>query len=133
MQEKVPEHFNLEQLVVDVISAEKLDEKQSERIISLLSKALSVRKIILNVKIDKSLIGGFKLQIASCFLDFSLDTKLKKIQSFLDGVDFKQDEDYDFDTLLINWQEKQKKDRPIPGRNTPGNRPYKVLCCRQQM
>ena len=111
MQEKIPEHFDLEQLVVDVVSAEMLDEKQSERIVSLLSKALSVHKIILNVKIDKSLIAGFKLQIASCFLDFSLDTKLQKLQSFLENVDFNQLENYDFDALFAKWKEKQKSEK----------------------
>ena len=74
------QEINLPQEInVDVISADVLTSSEKQRISHLLSKSLDVKSVVINEKIDASLIGGFQVQIGSCLIDLSLKKKLKTI------------------------------------------------------
>jgi F-type H+-transporting ATPase subunit delta len=65
-------------LEVDVLSFEKLDKQQEKAMHDALKKKLS-RDIQLNIKIDKSLLGGAVIQAGSLVIDGSVRTKLDNL------------------------------------------------------
>ena len=108
MVKKDQNKFDFEQLIVDVTTALPLDKEQSDKIIELISSALNVKNVLLNVKIDKQILGGFQLQIGSSFMDFSVKKKLSQVQKTLDEIGLKKMTPERFETLLQDW-DKQKK------------------------
>lgn len=108
MVKKDQNKFDFEQLIVDVTTAFPLDKEQSDKIIELISSALNVKNVLLNVKIDKQILGGFQLQIGSSFMDFSVKKKLSQVQKTLDEIGLKKMTPERFETLLQDW-DKQKK------------------------
>ena len=53
MVTKSQKNYDFEQLVVDVTTALPLEKKQSDKIAQLISEALNVKTVLLNIKIDK--------------------------------------------------------------------------------
>lgn len=80
------EKFCCEELYVDVMTSHALTEKQQTRMIELVSRTLGVKKVLLNIKINPALLGGFQLQIGSSLIDASVRTKLLRLQKALDKV-----------------------------------------------
>ena len=67
------------ELKASLISSKELSETELENISKELSLSLG-SKIKFDFKIDKELIGGFKLQIGSFMIDTSIKNTLKKFQ-----------------------------------------------------
>ncbi len=100
--------FDFEQLVVDVTAAAALTKAQEKRIADLISNALSVRKVLLNIKIDPRLVGGFQLQIGSSLIDASVGKKLRSLQAALDSMQLKQMTLEKFEELLCRLSKEDK-------------------------
>lgn len=100
--------FDFEQLVVDVTAAAALTKTQEKKIADLISNALSVRKVLLNIKIDPRLVGGFQLQIGSSLIDASVGKKLRSLQSVLDSMQLKQMTLEKFEELLCRLSKEDK-------------------------
>lgn len=100
--------FDFEQLVVDVTAAAALTKAQEKKIADLISNALSVRKVLLNIKIDPRLVGGFQLQIGSSLIDASVGKKLRSLQSVLDSMQLKQMTLEKFEELLCRLSKEDK-------------------------
>ena len=65
-----------------LISSKELSKQEIEKI----SKELSIDRgssIKFSFEVDKSLIGGFKVQIGSLMIDSSIKNKLKKFQQLM--------------------------------------------------
>ncbi len=75
------EKNGVEQLTV--FSAIHLNENLEAKLIGQLEKAFRKKKILLNKKIDKSLIAGIKIQKGSVFYDFSIAGNLNKLRESL--------------------------------------------------
>ena len=80
------EKFFYEELYVDVITSNALNKKQQTQISELISRSLNVKKVLLNIKIDATLLGGFQLQIGSSLIDASVKAKLYQLQEALGKV-----------------------------------------------
>ena len=80
------EKFFYEELYVDVITSNALNKKQQTQISELISRSLNVKKVLLNIKIDATLLGGFQLQIGSSLIDASVKAKLYQLQEVLGKV-----------------------------------------------
>lgn len=100
--------FDFEQLVVDVTAAAALTKMQEKKIADLISNALSVRKVLLNIKIDPRLVGGFQLQIGSSLIDVSVGKKLRSLQALLDSMQLKQMTLEKFEELLCRLSKEDK-------------------------
>lgn len=100
--------FDFEQLVVDVTAAAALTKAQEKKIADLISNALSVRKVLLNIKIDPRLVGGFQLQIGSSLIDASVGKKLRSLQAVLDSMQLKQMTLEKFEELLCRLSKEDK-------------------------
>lgn len=100
--------FDFEQLVVDVTAAAALTKTQEKKIADLISNALSVRKVLLNIKIDPRLVGGFQLQIGSSLIDASVGKKLRSLQAVLDSMQLKQMTLEKFEELLCRLSKEDK-------------------------
>lgn len=100
--------FDFEQLVVDVTAAAALTKAQEKKIADLISNALSVRKVLLNIKIDPRLVGGFQLQIGSSLIDASVGKKLRSLQAALDSMQLKQMTLEKFEELLCRLSKEDK-------------------------
>lgn len=100
--------FDFEQLVVDVTAAAALTKAQEKKIADLISNALSVRKVLLNIKIDPRLVGGFQLQIGSSLIDVSVGKKLRSLQALLDSMQLKQMTLEKFEELLCRLSKEDK-------------------------
>ena len=62
--------------VGELTVADKLDEDQKQAIIDCIKKVKSAKNVELHEKIDKSIIGGYKLEIADELMDATISHKL---------------------------------------------------------
>ena len=62
--------------VGELTVADKLDEDQKQAIIDCIKKVKSAKNVELREKIDKSIIGGYKLEIADELMDATISHKL---------------------------------------------------------
>lgn len=61
-------------------TSDELTEKEKEEIIHALKKEMNVKKVILNEKIDKKLIAGWKIRTENYLIDGSTRGRLNKLQ-----------------------------------------------------
>ena len=69
-------------LTAELISSKDLSDLELKNIGSELSKSLG-SEITFNYKIDRELIGGFKMQVGSLMIDTSIKNKLKKYEQIM--------------------------------------------------
>ena len=69
--------------VAYVISSSDMSEDQQEALVNKLKTMTGVKQVKLEVKVDKTLIGGFTVQIGSRIIDTSIQGQLKKLASHL--------------------------------------------------
>ena len=74
-------------MVVTAISAVALNENQRKRIIDKLEKSMN-KSVILENKIDKSCIGGIRLEYQGYMIDASIKNRFKKLQLDLKNADY---------------------------------------------
>ena len=70
----------------EVISSFALDQNQQKKVVSAISEATGVKKIILSTSVDESLIGGLIVKIGSKMIDNSLKTKLNRLEIAMRGT-----------------------------------------------
>ena len=70
-------------LEVNLSSAVILDNHQKEELILKLKKRYDANEIIFNEIVDKSLLGGFKVEINNEIIDLTLRNKISKLQEHL--------------------------------------------------
>lgn len=66
-----------------VTSSVKLSTTQTEALVDKLKKMTKAEQIKLELKVDETLIGGFKVQIGSRIIDTSVQNQLKQLSSYL--------------------------------------------------
>nr|ASO75925.1 ATP synthase CF1 delta subunit [Storeatula sp. CCMP1868] len=66
-----------------VTSSVELSSGQTEALVSKLKEMTKAEQIKLDLKVDESLIGGFKVQIGSRIIDTSVQNQLKQLSSYL--------------------------------------------------
>nr|BDA97734.1 ATP synthase CF1 delta subunit [Rhodomonas sp. NIES-698] len=66
-----------------VTSSVELSSSQTEALVSKLKVMTNAEQIKLELKVDESLIGGFKVQIGSRIIDTSVQNQLKQLSSYL--------------------------------------------------
>ena len=91
-----------EQLSVNVVVAAPLTATYEKKITDLLEKKLGIGKVLLNVKVNPNLLGGFQLQIASTLIDASVSKKLLSLQKILEQKQLGQVTPESFEDLLSN-------------------------------
>jgi F-type H+-transporting ATPase subunit delta len=69
--------------VATVVSASEMSESQQETLVKKLKSMANVKEVKLDIQTDKSLIGGFTVQIGSRIIDTSIQGQLKKLASHL--------------------------------------------------
>ena len=69
--------------VAPVVSASEMSESQQETLVKKLKSMANVKEVKLDIQTDKSLIGGFTVQIGSRIIDTSIQGQLKKLASHL--------------------------------------------------
>jgi F-type H+-transporting ATPase subunit delta len=69
--------------VAHVVSSSEMSEGQQEALVAKLKAMTNVRQVKLEIKVDKTLIGGFTVQIGSRVIDTSIQGQLKKLASHL--------------------------------------------------
>lgn len=74
-------------LLVTAISAVELNDSQKQKIIDKLAKSMN-KTVILNNKIDKSSIGGVRLEYQGRMIDASVKNRFKKLQLNLKNADY---------------------------------------------
>ncbi len=70
----------------EVTSSFKLDQDQQKKVVSAISEATGIKKIILSASVDESLIGGLIVKIGSKMIDNSLKTKLNRLEIAMRGT-----------------------------------------------
>lgn len=70
-------------IVAHVISSSEMSESQQDALVAKLKSMTNVRQVKLDIKIDKTLIGGFTVQIGSRIIDTTIQGQLKKLASHL--------------------------------------------------
>ena len=70
----------------EVTSSIILEKEQQVEVESAISKATGVKKIVLSMKVDKSLIGGLIVKIGSKMIDNSIKTKLNRLEIAMRGT-----------------------------------------------
>ena len=70
----------------EVISSFVLDQNQQKKVLSAITEATGIKKIILSTSVDKSLIGGLIVKIGSQMIDNSLKTKLNRLEIAMRGT-----------------------------------------------
>jgi len=78
-------------LLVTAISAVELNEEQKQRIIGKLEK-LKNKTIILENQVDKTCIGGIRLEYPGHMIDASIKNRFKKLQHEIKNADYSQAE-----------------------------------------
>lgn len=63
--------------VAHVISSSEMSEGQQEALVTKLKAMTNVKQVKLEIKVDKTLIGGFTVQIGSRVIDTSIQGQLK--------------------------------------------------------
>lgn len=66
-----------------VTSSIELSTSQTEALVSKLKEMTKAKQIKLELKVDETLIGGFKVQIGSKIIDTSVQNQLKQLSSYL--------------------------------------------------
>ena len=69
--------------VAHVVSSSEMSEEQQEALVVKLKVMTNVKQVKLEIKVDKTLIGGFTVQIGSRVIDTSIQGQLKKLASHL--------------------------------------------------
>jgi F-type H+-transporting ATPase subunit delta len=69
--------------VAHVVSSSEMSEGQQEALVAKLKAMTNVKQVKLDIKVDKTLIGGFTVQIGSRVIDTSIQGQLKKLASHL--------------------------------------------------
>ena len=70
-------------LEANLFSATALDSHQKKEIIAELKKRYDATEIILNEILDKSLLGGFKIEINNQIIDLTIRNKMLALQEYL--------------------------------------------------
>ena len=70
----------------EVTSSIILEKEQQIEVESAISKVTGVEKIVLSMKVDKSLIGGLIVKIGSKMIDNSIKTKLNRLEIAMRGT-----------------------------------------------
>ena len=70
----------------EVISSFVLDQNQQNKVVSAITEATGIKKIILSTSVDESLIGGLIVKIGSKMIDNSLKTKLNRLEIAMRGT-----------------------------------------------
>ena len=70
----------------EVTSSFALDHNQQKKVVSAISEATGIKKIILSTIVDESLIGGLIVKIGSKMIDNSLKTKLNRLEIAMRGT-----------------------------------------------
>ena len=70
----------------EVISSFTLGQDQQKKVVSAISEATGIKKIILSTSVDESLIGGLIVKIGSKMIDNSLKTKLNRLEIAMRGT-----------------------------------------------
>jgi len=73
------------EIVADVTTASDLSDSQRDALVDQIKKAVG-QSVSVNVTVDKDLLGGMIVQIGSRMIDFSLRTKLSKLQLAMKGI-----------------------------------------------
>lgn len=69
--------------VASVISSSEMSEGQQDALVDKLKAMTGVKQVKLEIEVDKSLIGGFTVQIGSRIIDTSIQGQLRKLASHL--------------------------------------------------
>ena len=72
-------------ILADVTSADKLSDKQKNEINDQLKSTLG-KKLSLNFKVDKKIIGGLIIKVGSKMIDSSLASKINKLKIAMKGA-----------------------------------------------
>ena len=72
-------------VIVDITSAEELNDQQKEEIKDQLRLRLG-EKLSLNFKIDNKIIGGLRVKVGSKMIDSSLNSKINKLTIAMKGA-----------------------------------------------
>jgi F-type H+-transporting ATPase subunit delta len=70
----------------EVTSSFELDKEQKNIVELAISEATGVKKIILSIKVDETLIGGLIVKIGSKMIDNSIKTKLNRLEIAMRGA-----------------------------------------------
>ena len=65
----------------EVTSSFALDQNQQKKVVSAISEATGIKKIVLSTSVDESLIGGLIVQVGSMMIDTSIKNKLQQIEN----------------------------------------------------
>lgn len=85
--EKFEKIYNEENgiILVEVVTAGKIDSNDAEKIKKYLLKKYSAKEIILNNKIDKSVKGGAVIRVGDDLMDASIEGKLRDFSRALNN------------------------------------------------
>lgn len=73
-----------EEVVRTKISSKiKLDKKITDEIEDFIKKRYKAKNILLEFKIDETLLGGIKIEVKDEIIDTTLKNKIKKLQNYL--------------------------------------------------
>lgn len=67
----------------DLYSATELDNDQRDRLAKAFEKRVGAAKVIFNIKVDKSLIGGIVIKSSDVIIDGSIRTRINKVKELL--------------------------------------------------
>jgi len=84
-------HINSEkrgEVLADITSADDLSDKEKNEIKDKLHLILG-KKLLLNYKVDKKIIGGLIVKIGSKMIDLSLASKINKLKVAIEGAQWK--------------------------------------------
>ncbi|MBL4848738.1 MAG: ATP synthase F1 subunit delta [Planctomycetes bacterium] len=87
-------HERMGELVVDIVSATKLDDKQRDRLRAMLGKKHQ-QEIILSERINGDLLGGLVIQVGDSRVDGSLRTRLEAVGERLRAARFVSEDCYE--------------------------------------
>jgi F-type H+-transporting ATPase subunit delta len=73
------------EMVAEVTAAAPLSEAQERALVDQLKQALGA-KVTIDVKTDPSLLGGMVVRVGSRMIDYSLKSKLARLQTAMKGV-----------------------------------------------
>ena len=74
------------EIQAEVTSSIILEKEQQVEVESAISRATGVKKIVLSMKVDKSLFGGLIVKIGSKMIDNSIKTKLNRLEIAMRGI-----------------------------------------------
>ncbi len=74
------------QISAEVVSAVSLDGQRQKAVKETVSKLAGSKNILLEMKVDPSLLGGLVVRIGSRLFDTSVKTKLKRLEAAMKGV-----------------------------------------------